>query len=213
MIRNLWILFGLALVAVFCFLSETAQARPSAGEAFDQEDEMSDALKYLEELDKHYAKLARPRQRRVGQNMASALEKLSQIKNYYNEAGRPSYDIDLTAPASYEFKSSSGMQSSPDGSASGRLGAAVKSFRNRHPSLSKEVADSAMVLLSPLFRPSRRSAGGDPRGSGEVQRRGLDKVKALQMIDSDLAHMSRPRFGKRSGMSEPLMSMYDRYDK
>lgn len=61
MIRNLWILFGLALVAVFCFLSETAQARPSAGEGFDQEDEMSDALKYLEELDKHYAKLARPR--------------------------------------------------------------------------------------------------------------------------------------------------------
>ena len=29
------------------------------------------------------------RQRRVGQNMASAFEKLSQIKNYYNEAGRP----------------------------------------------------------------------------------------------------------------------------
>lgn len=29
------------------------------------------------------------RQRRVGRNMASALEKLSQIKNYYDEAGRP----------------------------------------------------------------------------------------------------------------------------
>ena len=33
------------------------------------------------------------RQRRVGQNMASAFEKLSQIKNYYNEAGRPRWYI------------------------------------------------------------------------------------------------------------------------
>eukprot|EP00095_Tigriopus_kingsejongensis_P001815 maker-scaffold10_size831480-snap-gene-3.20 protein:Tk01815 transcript:maker-scaffold10_size831480-snap-gene-3.20-mRNA-1 annotation:"neuropeptide f" len=91
MIRNLWIVFALTLAAIVCFLSEAAQARPSAGEAFEQEEDMSDALKYLEELDKHYAKLARPRQRRVGQNMASALEKLSQIKNYYNEAGRPRF--------------------------------------------------------------------------------------------------------------------------
>jgi hypothetical protein len=33
------------------------------------------------------------RERRVGQNVASALEKLSQIKNYYNEAGRPRCEL------------------------------------------------------------------------------------------------------------------------
>merc|ERR1711879_214130 len=69
--------------------------------------EVTDALKYLDELDKYYSQVARPRdvtniqrwrrtepesrQRRVGQNMASAFEKLSQIKNYYNEAGRPRF--------------------------------------------------------------------------------------------------------------------------
>ena len=70
--------------------------------------------------------------------------------------------------------------------------------RNGHGKESSE--DSPMVILTPLFRPSRRS-GGDGAGSAnfgeramDVQRRGLDKVKALEMIDSDLAHMSRPRF-------------------
>lgn len=29
------------------------------------------------------------RERRVGQNVASALQKLKSIKDYYNEAGRP----------------------------------------------------------------------------------------------------------------------------
>jgi len=54
-------------------------------------------LKYLEELDKYYAQVARPRERRenrerrVGQNVASALQKLQSIKDYYSEAGRPRF--------------------------------------------------------------------------------------------------------------------------
>lgn len=63
---------------------------------------MDEALKYLEELDKYYAQVARPRERRgdsasfvverrVGQNVASALQKLQSIKDYYSEAGRPRF--------------------------------------------------------------------------------------------------------------------------
>ena len=59
------------------------------------------------------------RERRVGQNMASALEKLSQIKNYYNEAGRPRFvQIRLFLPINLltsfslvpKFFSQSGLQ-------------------------------------------------------------------------------------------------------
>merc|ERR1711862_642243 len=50
--------------------------------------EMTNALNYLAELDKYYSNAARPRQRRVQQNLSSALERLSAIKNYYSEMGR-----------------------------------------------------------------------------------------------------------------------------
>ncbi len=52
--NNLSILSALLLVLV------VADARPSASEV-DKEGVMTDALKYLEELDKYYAQAARPR--------------------------------------------------------------------------------------------------------------------------------------------------------
>ncbi|CAB4056914.1 unnamed protein product [Lepeophtheirus salmonis] len=52
---------------------------------------LPDPLKYLEELEQIYSQYDRPKERRVGNNMASALKKLSQIKDFYNEAGRPRF--------------------------------------------------------------------------------------------------------------------------
>merc|ERR1711976_798458 len=78
------VFLGLCLV-----LLSLAEARPSSGS--EDKEEMTDALKYLEELDKYYSQVARPRQRRVGQNISSALKKLTEIKNFYNEAARPRF--------------------------------------------------------------------------------------------------------------------------
>merc|ERR1711997_756728 len=69
-------------------------AKPTAqAEGGNQPGEMTNALNYLAELDKYYSNVARPsidmlRVRRVSQNLNSALERLSAIKNYYSEMGR-----------------------------------------------------------------------------------------------------------------------------
>merc|ERR1712141_709672 len=73
----------------FDFLSTRSNGCPrETREAEGVEGGMTNALKYLEELDKYYSQVARPRQRRVEQNPSSALERLSAIKNYYSEMGR-----------------------------------------------------------------------------------------------------------------------------
>jgi len=83
---------------------------------------MSNALKYLEELDKYYSQVARPRiaslpiyrQRRVEQNLSSALERLSAIKNYYSEIGRPRFGK-RALPNPYAKSSLDNMMFSPQG--------------------------------------------------------------------------------------------------
>merc|ERR1719464_1441772 len=79
-----WILLALAIVLTF---SETS-AKPTASAEGGQPGEINSALNYLAELDKYYSNVARPRNRRVDQNLSSALERLSAIKNYYSEMGR-----------------------------------------------------------------------------------------------------------------------------
>merc|ERR1712141_108041 len=76
----------LALILTFSAF-EGVKGRPN-GQEERRDGGMSNALKYLEELDKYYSQVARPRQRRVEQNLSSALERLSAIKNYYSEMGR-----------------------------------------------------------------------------------------------------------------------------
>merc|ERR1712241_1078055 len=79
----------LALILTFSAF-EGVKGRPN-GQEERRDGGMSNALKYLEELDKYYSQVARPRQRRVEQNLSSALERLSAIKNYYSEIGRPRF--------------------------------------------------------------------------------------------------------------------------
>jgi len=81
------IVFTLAFILTFSAL-EVMGAPRETREAEGVEGGMTNALKYLEELDKYYSQVARPRQRRVEQNLSSALERLSAIKNYYSEMGR-----------------------------------------------------------------------------------------------------------------------------
>ena len=46
---------------VFALLAVVAEARPSAAEDGLEDGEMNGALKYLEQLDKYYSQVARPR--------------------------------------------------------------------------------------------------------------------------------------------------------
>jgi len=113
-----WTLLALAVLVMT--LSQ-ASAKPSAqAEAGNQPGEMTNALNYLAELDKYYSNVARPsidmlRVRRVNQNLSSALEKLSAIKNYYSEMGRSRFGkrsspammssrnpYEIYAPAAYD---------------------------------------------------------------------------------------------------------------
>merc|ERR1712241_1233143 len=78
----------LTVVLILAFSAfEGVKGRPN-GQEERRDGGMTNALKYLEELDKYYSQVARPRQRRVEQNLSSALERLSAIKNYYSEMGR-----------------------------------------------------------------------------------------------------------------------------
>merc|ERR1712203_852601 len=84
-----WIFLALTIVLIF---SKTS-AKPAASAEGGQPGEINSALNYLAELDKYYSNVARPsldmlRNRRVDQNLSSALERLSAIKNYYSEMGR-----------------------------------------------------------------------------------------------------------------------------
>merc|ERR1712008_420089 len=86
-----WTLLALAVLVMT--LSQTSAKPAAQAEAGNQPGEMTNALNYLAELDKYYSNVARPsidmlRVRRVNQNLSSALEKLSAIKNYYSEMGR-----------------------------------------------------------------------------------------------------------------------------
>merc|ERR1712088_1173843 len=86
-----WTLLALAVLVLT--LSQTSAKPTAQAEGGNQPGEMTNALNYLAELDKYYSNVARPsidmlRVRRVNQNLSSALEKLSAIKNYYSEMGR-----------------------------------------------------------------------------------------------------------------------------
>jgi len=86
-----WTLLALAVLVMT--LSQTSAKPTAQAEGGNQPGEMTNALNYLAELDKYYSNVARPsidmlRVRRVNQNLSSALEKLSAIKNYYSEMGR-----------------------------------------------------------------------------------------------------------------------------
>ena len=60
-LRRLWLLSAAAALVLALALSSFAEARPGSVAEPEGEGEMTDALKYLEELDKYYSQVARPR--------------------------------------------------------------------------------------------------------------------------------------------------------
>merc|ERR1711994_32162 len=104
----------LTVVLILAFSAfEGVRGRPN-GQEERRDGGMSNALKYLEELDKYYSQVARPRQRRVEQNLSSALERLSAIKNYYSEIGRPRFGK-RALPNMYAKSSMDNLMFSPQG--------------------------------------------------------------------------------------------------
>eukprot|EP00096_Caligus_rogercresseyi_P015162 TRINITY_DN7602_c0_g1_i1.p1 TRINITY_DN7602_c0_g1~~TRINITY_DN7602_c0_g1_i1.p1 ORF type:complete len:114 (+),score=30.05 TRINITY_DN7602_c0_g1_i1:32-373(+) len=86
----LFLLFAMALkLSESRFLEDPSPSSSSSSSTVNEN--LSDTFQYLNDLQRMYSTFNRPKERRVGNNMASALKKLSQIKDFYNEAGRPRF--------------------------------------------------------------------------------------------------------------------------